>query len=106
MIPRVPCLLLLLVCCGYGSVFGDDTALSEFTYRELSSIDQLIDQRRFQHAMASLNQLLPQLEPQSYDQAVALQMLGHIHSALGNPPAAVKGFRQALRTGKLSTSRL
>ena len=99
MIPKrsIP-LLLLLFCCGFGSVSGDEKALTESAYRELASIDDLIDQGRFQRALTTLNRLMPKLEAQTYDRAVSLQLLGHIHSAMGNRPAAISAFKQALET--------
>ena len=94
-------LLLLLFCCGFGAVFGNENALTESAYSELANIDNLIDQGKFQRALTTLNRLIPKLEAQTYDRAVSLQLLGHIHSAMGNRPAAISAFKRALETGTL-----
>lgn len=102
MISRMSTLLLLLLfCCGFGSVFGNENTLTESAYSELASIDHLIDQGKFQRALTTLNRLIPKLEAQTYDRAVSLQLLGHIHSTMGNRPAAINAFKQALETGML-----
>jgi len=97
-------LLLLLFCCGFGSVSGNENTLTESTYSELANIDDLIDQGKFQSALTLLNRLVPKLEARTYDRAVSLQLLGHIHSAMGNRPAAISAFKKALESRKLPES--
>ena len=105
MIPKrfVP-LLFLLFCGDAGFAFGEEKVLSESTYRELESIDDLIEQGSFQHALTNLNRLMPKLGVRTYDRAVALQVAGHIHTAMGNRPSAIRAIKQALETAMLTES--
>jgi Tfp pilus assembly protein PilF len=105
MIPKrfIP-LLFLLFCGDAGFAFGEEKALSESTYRELEGIDDLIERGSFQRALTDLNRLMPKLGARTYDRAVALQLAGHIHTAMGNRPAAIRAIKQALETGMLTES--
>ena len=93
MIPKrfIP-LLFLLFCGDAGFALGEEKALSESTYRELEDSDDLIEQGSFQRALTDLNRLMPKLGARTYDRAVALQVAGHIHTAMGNRPAAIRAF--------------
>ena len=76
-------------------------ALSPYTYRALTGIQQQMDQGKDSAALAGLQKLLGEPGLSSYEQAVTQQMLGYVQLNRGAYAAAVKAFERGLTLEQL-----
>lgn len=79
-------------------------ALSPYTYKALTSIQQQIDQGKDTAALAELQRLLGESGQSAYEQAVSQQMLGYVQINRGAYAAAVKAFERSLALQQLPES--
>jgi len=83
--------------------------LSERTYKRLTTVHQLIGEKKYNEAMAILGPLNEGASPDSYEKAIILQTYGFIYAAQNNYDQALRYLEQALKLDVLpeeATSRL
>lgn len=95
-----PVLVLLLVgSSSLGLAQGD--SLSGSTYNKLTDIQELMAEEKTDEAFSELRELLEDVDPDTMDQAMALQMLGFLELSRNNYPEALEQMRASLDVGKL-----
>jgi len=93
------CLLLaLMLLISLAARGADDRYLMrEQTYKTLAAIQELIGKEEHQQALERTLKLIPELSGKDYEQAVAYQILGYIHSERGQHKLAAAAFLKALQ---------
>ncbi len=76
-------------------------ALSPYTYKKLTTIQQQMDQGEDKAALTELQQLIDESGLSAYEQAVTQQMLGYVQINRGAYAAAVKAFEGSLALEQL-----
>ena len=93
---------LILVCYGFAFTCGsvaysqDKYVLSEATYRQLLTIQELREAGKSQQALKRLQSLALKLKGSAYEYAVVLQTMGYVYHTLGQDDNAAHTFEQAL----------
>jgi tetratricopeptide (TPR) repeat protein len=100
----VPALLLVLALTALPLQLHAATgkALSPYTYKQLTTIQQQVDQGNENAALAGLQKLLAESGQSAFEQAVTQQMLGYVQISRGAYAAAVKAFEQSLALQQLA----
>ncbi|HHJ15199.1 MAG TPA: tetratricopeptide repeat protein [Gammaproteobacteria bacterium] len=75
--------------------------LSPLTYRQLTGIREQMDRQAWDAALSALQQLIAELDPDSYEAAVTLQMLGHVQVNREAYPEAIRAFAASLALEQL-----
>ncbi len=91
--------LLLMFSTATNATQGQ--SLSPSTYQQLSEIQDHIDRQAYATATSTLRELLRDVTPKSYEEAVALQTLGYLHVSRQDYAAAIRAFEQSLALAQL-----
>ncbi|MEN8801034.1 MAG: tetratricopeptide repeat protein [Thiogranum sp.] len=70
--------------------------LSERTYRQLSSVHELMQQQRYDEALAGLDRMRPRLEHKAHEHALLLQTYGHLFADTAQYQRAVDALAGSL----------
>ena len=76
-------------------------ALSPYTYKRLTAIQQQMEQSHYQAALTELEKLLNDSGQSAYEQAVVQQMLGYVQTGRESYPAAITAFERSLALQQL-----
>ena len=100
---RIPAVLLVLTLMALPlpADAAAGKALSSYTYKTLTSIQQQMDQGKDSAALGALQKLLGESGQSAYEQAVTQQMLGYVQINRGAYAVAVKAFEQSLALQQL-----
>jgi tetratricopeptide (TPR) repeat protein len=70
--------------------------LSERTYRQLSSVHQLMQQQRYDEALAGLDRMRPRVEHKAHEHALLLQTYGYLFASTEQYQRAVDALTRSL----------
>jgi len=94
-------LAILLAACTTLPLEAGPRTLSPLAYRQLTDIRAQIERQDWDTALDALQTLTAGLDPDSYDAAVALQMLGHVQVNRAAYPEAIQAFAASLALEQL-----
>ncbi|MFQ5660696.1 MAG: tetratricopeptide repeat protein [Gammaproteobacteria bacterium] len=103
------CLILLTGCLliQAGSVAAQKKnryQLTENAQKQLTAVQQLMGEDKYQEALTILRKLLPSTKGHHYDTAVTYQTLGYVYSGLDKSKESVQAFNKAIQIGALPKS--
>lgn len=90
-------LFLILATSTPAAEGGGEQTISRRAYDVLTAAQDLIAKDQHRQAAEKLRALLPEVDGNAYEAALAWQMLGYALSSAGDHPAAADAFRQALQ---------
>lgn len=93
--------LLLLLLSSAGSVLAQGESLSGKTYNTLTDVQEMMAEDRLGDAFNELSELRDEVDPDTMDEAMVLQMLGYVEMSRDNYPEALQYMRASLDIGKL-----
>ena len=70
--------------------------LSERTYRQLSGVHQLMQQQRYDEALAGLDRMRPRVEHKAHEHALLLQTYGYLFASTEQYQRAVDALNRSL----------
>ena len=95
---------VLLITVTLGLVSGQvaaGKALSPYTYKTLTTIQQQMEQGAYNDSLKTLGSLLDAPGLSTYEEAVVQQMLGHVQLSRESFAAAIKAFEHSLALQQL-----
>ncbi|TXL13532.1 hypothetical protein BMR05_11135 [Methylococcaceae bacterium HT4] len=78
------------------------TAISPWLYKQLSKAEGFIGKQAYPQARQKLQKILPELDKNSYEQAITLRTLASVYALENQYKKAAKLLEQALATGALT----
>ena len=75
--------------------------LSERTYRQLSAVHELMQQQRYDEALAGLDRMRPRVEHKAHEHALLLQTYGHLYANTEHYQRAVDALARSLALNAL-----
>ncbi|TXL02115.1 hypothetical protein BMR02_00775 [Methylococcaceae bacterium HT1] len=78
------------------------TAISPWLYKQLSKAEGFIGKQAYPQARQKLQRILPELDKNSYEQAITLRTLASVYALENQYKKAAKLLEQALATGALT----
>lgn len=97
---RGPLMVTLLMSSSV-LAFAQGDSLSGNTYNKLTDIQELMAEDKTEEALTELRELSEDVDPDTMDQAMVLQMLGYVELTRDNYPEALELMRASLDIGKL-----
>ena len=95
-------LVLLLSVAMLGTPYAAaEKNVSSQTYEALTEIQKMMEEDRNEEAYSELDSLKDEVEADTIDEAVVLQMLGRLEAMRDNYGNAIKHFRKSYDSGKL-----
>ncbi len=97
-------LISLSLCLLAPPVYAEEkpTTISPWVYKQLSKAEALIGKQAYPQARQKLKKILPELDKNSYEQAITLRSLASVYALENQYQKAAKSLEQALATQALS----
>ena len=92
-------LIVLLTLAIARAAWADSALLSEFTYKRLSVIQELMGEQKYGDALKRLDALAKAVSSRKYEKAVVLQTYGYLYVSTDKPRKAIDAFSQSLEMG-------
>lgn len=93
-------LVLLLGFLLAGQVIAAERSVSEYVYKELTRLHELMEDGQYQRALKRLEKLRP-AKTNRYEQALVEQTYGHLHAAMQDYGLAIDAFKKCLALSAL-----
>lgn len=93
--------LLCLLALSLPSQAAGGKALSSHAYKQLTRVQQQMEQGDYNDALAALNSMLGNGGQSGYEEAVVQQMLGYVQIGREAYPAAITAFERSLALQQL-----
>ncbi len=97
-------LITLSLCILTPSVYAKEksTSISPWVYKQLSKAETLIGKQAYPQARQKLQKILPELDKNSYEQAITLRSLASVYALENQYKKSAKLLEQSLATGALT----